>query len=52
MSNPENEPVENQQPESEQKPEEEQNMDSPKESPIKRIFNHEKVNKYFKDQHP
>ena len=55
MSNPENEPIENvQQPETEQKPEEEeqQQIDTSKESPIKRIFNHEKVVKYFKDQHP
>ena len=41
-----------QQQESEQKPEEEQQMDNPQEPPIKRIFNHEKVLKYYKDQHP
>ena len=53
MNNPENELMaDNQQPESEQKPEEEQLMDSSYEPPIKRIFNHEKVTKYFKDQQP
>ena len=53
MSQTENGPQnENPQPESEQKPEEEQEIESPKESPIKRIFNHEKVVKYYKDQVP
>ncbi len=50
MSNEENDPSkENPQPqqgESEVKPEEEQESEISKESPIKRIFNHEKVVKY------
>ena len=53
MSNQENEqPKENEQPENEKKEEEEQNNDIAQEPPIKRIFNHEKVTKYFKDQRP
>ena len=56
MSQGENEPPkENPQPESEVKPkeeEEEEQNETFKESPIKRIFHHERVNKYYKDQHP
>ncbi len=55
MSQGENEPPkENPQPESEVKPkeeEEEEQNETFKESPIKRIFHHERVNKYYKDQH-
>ena len=56
MSNEENDPAkENPQPqqgESEVKPEEDQESEISKESPIKRIFNHEKVEKYYKEQLP
>ena len=47
MSEPNNE-----QQESEKKQEEEEKVESSQEPPIKRIFNHEKVIKYYKDQNP
>ena len=43
---------ENPQPEPEKIPEEEQEIELSKEQPIKRIFNHEKVVKYYKNQVP
>ena len=55
MSQNENEPPKENPPEEpEQKQEEspEIEIDSSKETPIKRIFNHEKVEKYYKDQAP
>ena len=53
MSQNENEPPKENPPEEpEQKQEEIPEIDSSKETPIKRIFNHEKVEKYYKDQIP
>ena len=53
MSKQKNEPQkENNKQESEQKQEKVQEMELFKETPIKRIFNHEKVSKYYKNQKP